>query len=166
MLSWRLADFLEQAATVKSFWTEAGSHANRRGKYFVQQATDLSGALPEADAWQACEPLEVEIVAFVHRVAGGGDGAFIYEAAGNFAFLAEAVMECMRQARELQDTLESLAEGSRALGRFPAGGPGPPVAGSLQARAVGPALPGASLAEAACAGPLPRAVLPSVCRGS
>ena len=60
-------------------------------------------------------------------------------------------------------SLESLAEGSRALGRFPAGGPGPPVAGSLQARAVGPALPGASLAEA---GPLPSAVLPSVCRGS
>ena len=26
MLSWRLADFLEQAATVKSFWIEAGSH--------------------------------------------------------------------------------------------------------------------------------------------
>ena len=114
MLSWRLPDFLEQAATVKSFWTEAGSHANRRGKYFVQQATDLSGALPEADAWQACEPLEVEIVAFVHRVAGGGDVVFTHEAAGNFAILAEAAEDCMRRARELQNFLQALMAESRA----------------------------------------------------
>ena len=101
MLSWRLVDFLEQAETVKSFWTEAGSHANRKGKDFVQQAADLSGALPEADAWQVCWPLEAEIIAFVHRVAGGGDGVFTHEAEGNFVLLAEAVEVYMRQAREL-----------------------------------------------------------------
>ncbi len=100
MFSWRLADFSEQAATVKSL-----SHANRRGKDFVQEATDLSGVLPEADAWQVCEPLQVEIVAFVHRVAGGSDGVFIHEAAGNFSLLAEAVEDCMRRARELQNYL-------------------------------------------------------------
>ena len=114
MLSWRLADFLEQAATVKSFWTEAGSHANRKGKDFVQQAADLSGALPEAEAWQVCEPLEREIIAFVHRVAGGGDGVFTHEAAGNFALLAEAVEDCMRRARELQISLQALSVESRA----------------------------------------------------
>ena len=165
-LRWCVADFLEQAARVKAFWADAGSGADARAQDFLQRASVLSSAQPHLCAWRVCEPLEADIFAFVHRVAGGGTGDFSHEAAGNFAFLAEAVEECTRQARELQDTLESLAEGSRALGRFPAGGPGPPVAGSLQARAVGPALPGASLAEAACAGPLPRAVLPSVCRGS
>ena len=60
MLSWRLVDFLEQAAAVKIFWTEAGSHANRKGKDFVQQAADLSGALLEADAWQVCEPWKLK----------------------------------------------------------------------------------------------------------
>ena len=99
-------------------------------------------------------------------MAGGGTGDFSHEAAGNFAFLAEAVEECMRQARELLGSLESLVEESRASGGLPMRGPGPPVAGSLQARAVGLALPGASLAEVAFAGPLPRAVQPSVCRGN
>ncbi len=113
MLSWRLADFFEQAATVKSFWVEAGSYANRRGNDFVQQATELSGVLPEADAWQVCEPLEVEIVAFVHRVAGGGDGVFTHEAAGNSALLAEAVEDCMRRARELQNSVQALLAESR-----------------------------------------------------
>ena len=106
------------------------------------------------------------LLAFVHRVAGGGSGDFSHEAAGNFAFLAEAVEERMRQAREFLGTLESLVEESRALGGPPAGDPSPPVAGSLQARAVGLALPGASLAEVALAGPLPNAVQPSVCRGN
>ena len=80
----------------------------------MQQATELSGALPEADACQVCEPLEVEIVAFVHRAAGGGDGAFTHEAAGNFVLLAEAVEECMRRARELLNSLEALMAESRA----------------------------------------------------
>ena len=114
MLSWRLADFLEQAARVKGFWIEAGSHADSGGKDFLQQAADLGGELFEADAWQACEPLEHEIVAFVHRVAGGGDGVFTHEAAGNFALLAEAVEDCMRRARELQNSQEALMAESRS----------------------------------------------------
>ena len=72
----------------------------------------------------------------------------------------------MRQAREFLGTLESLVKESRSLGGPPAGGPRPPVAGSLQARAVGRALPGASLAKVAFAGPLPSAVQPSACRGN
>ena len=112
-----------------------------------------------------CEPQEAGIFAFVHRVAGGGSSDFSHEAAGNFVLLAEAVEECRRQAWEF-DTLESLAEGSLALGRFPAGGPGPPVAGLPQVRAVGRSLPGVSFAEAACAGPLPSAVQPHACRGN
>ena len=114
MLSWRLADFLKQAATVKSFWVEAGSHAKRKGKDFVQQAIELSGVLLEVDSWRVCELLEVEIVTFVRRVAGGGDGVFTHEAAGNFVLLAEAVEDCMRRARELQNSLEALMAESRA----------------------------------------------------
>ena len=114
MLSWRLVDFLEQAATVKSFWVAAGSHADGWGTDFVQRAAELSGALPEADAWQVCEPLDAEIIAFVHRVAGGGDGVFAHEAEGNFVLLAEAVEECMRQARALLNSLEALMAESRS----------------------------------------------------
>ena len=165
-LRWRLADFLEQAARVLAFWIEAGCEADARAQDFVTRASVISSAQPHLCAWRVCEPLDADIFAFVHRVAGGGSGDFSHEAAGNFAFLAEAVEECMRQAREFEDTFESLAEGSRALGRFPAGGPGPPVAGSLQARAVGRALLGASPADSACAGPVPSAVIPSVCRGN
>ena len=165
-LSWQLADFLEQAAKVKSFWAAAGSQTDGMTKDFVQRAAELSHALPLAGVWQVCEPLEAEIIAFVHRVCGGGDGDFTHEAAGNFALLVVAVEECMRQAREFLGTLESLVKESRALGGPPVGGPGPPVAGSLQARAVGLVLPGAGLAEVAFAGPLPSAVQPSVCRGN
>ena len=151
---------------MKAFWVDAGCGADARAQDFVQRASVLSSAQPHLCAWRVCEPLEADILAFVHRVAGGGSGDFSHEAAGNFAFLAEAVEECMRQARELLGTLESLGEESRALRGLPAGGPGPPVAGSLQARAVGLALPGASLAEVAFVGPLPSAVQPSVCRGN
>ena len=165
-LRWRLADFLEQAGRVLAFWIDAGCEADARAQDFVVRASVVSSAQPHLCAWRVCEPLEAGIFAFVHRVAGGGSGDFSHEAAGNFVLLAEAVEECRRQAWEFQDTLESLAEGSLALGRSPAGGPGPPVAGLPQARAVGLSLPGVSFAEAACAGPLPSAVQPSACRGN
>ena len=71
--------------------------------------------------------MEADIHAFVHRVAGGGSGIFSHEAAGNFVLMVEAVEECMRQAREMQDTLEKLAEESLTLGR-PLARKGPPCA--------------------------------------
>ena len=55
MLSWRLTDFLGDAAKISVFWTDAGSHTGRRGKDFLHQAVELSGAMPEAEAWQVCE---------------------------------------------------------------------------------------------------------------
>ena len=72
--------------------------------------------------------MEADIYAFVHRVAGGGSGVFSHEAAGNFVLMVEAVEECMRQAREMQDTLEKLAEESLTLGRPLARRKGPPCA--------------------------------------
>ncbi len=80
--------------------------------------------------------------------------------------LAEAVEECRRQAWEMQDTVDSLAEGSLALGRPLARRPGPPVAGLPYAHAVGFSLPGVSSAVVACVGPLPKTVKPSACRGN
>ena len=108
-LSWQLADFLEQAAKVKSFWAAAGSQTDGMTKDFVQRAAELSHALPLAGVWRVCEPLEAEIIAFVHRVCGGGDGDFTHEAAGKFDLLVEAVEEYMRRAREMLDQLEALA---------------------------------------------------------
>ena len=99
-------------------------------------------------------------------MAGGGSGDFSHEAAGNFVLLAEAVEECRKQAWEMQDTLEKLAEESLALGRPPARRTGPSVAGLPQAQAGGFSLPGASSAMAAFAGPLPKAVKLSACRGN
>ena len=160
-LRWRLADFLEQAGRVLAFWIDASCEADARAEDFVVRASVVTSAQPHLCTWRVCEPLEAGIFAFIRRVAGGGNGDFSHEAAGSFV-LAEAVEECRRQAWEFQDTLESLAEGSLALGRSPAGGPGPPVAGLPQARAVGLSLPGVSFAEAACAGPLPSAVLRAV----
>ena len=66
----------------------------------------------------------------------------------------------------MQDTLEKLAEESLALGRPPARRTGPSVAGLPQAHAVGFSLSGVSSAVAACAGPLPKTVKPSACRGN
>jgi hypothetical protein len=165
-LRWRLADFLEQAGRVLAFWINASCEADSSAQDFVVRASVVSSAQPHLCAWRVCEPLEAGIFAFVHRVAGGGSGDFSHEAAGNFVLLAEAVEECRRQAWEMQDTLESLAEGSGALGRPPARRPGPPVAGLPQAHAVGFSLPGVSSAVAACAGPLPKTVKPSACRGN
>jgi hypothetical protein len=106
-LSCRLAGFLEEASRVKGFWEEASGEANLRSQDFVQQAIELSRGLPHAEAWQVCEPLEVEIAAFVQRVTAGGYRGFHAEAAGNFLLLAEAVGDHMLQAVGLQDSLRS-----------------------------------------------------------
>ena len=76
------------------------------------------------------------------------------------------VEECRRQAWELQDTLESLAEQSLALGRPPARRPCPPGAGLPQAHTVGFSVPGVSSAVAACAEPVLKTVKPSACLGN
>ena len=81
--------------------------ANPRSKYFVQQAIELSRGLPQAEAWRACEPLEVAIAAFVQRVTVGGYRGFHAEAAGNLLLLAEVVGDHMLQAVGLQDSLRS-----------------------------------------------------------
>ena len=102
-----MAGFLEEASRVKGFWEEASGEANLRSQDFVQQAIELSRGLPHAEAWQACEPLDVEIAAFVQRVTAGGYRGFHAEAAGNFLLLAEAVGDHMLQAVGLQDSLRS-----------------------------------------------------------
>jgi hypothetical protein len=165
-LRWRLADFLEQAGRVLAFWMNASCEADASAQDFVVRASAVSSSQPHLCAWRVCEPLEAGIYAFVHRVAGGGSGDFSHEAAGNFVLLAEAVEECRRQAWEMQDTLEKLAEESLALGRPPARRTGPPVAGVPQAHAGGFSWAGASSAMAACAGPLPKTVKLSACRGN
>ena len=93
---------------MKAFWKAVGSEADGHAQDFVQRASELSLAQPHVDAWQICDPMEADVIAFVHRAAGGGDGVFSHETAGNFAVLAEAVEVCMRQAREMQCTLEAL----------------------------------------------------------
>jgi hypothetical protein len=127
-LRWRLKDFLEQAGRVLIFWASAVSQADSSVQDFVACASALSSASPHRCVWEVCEPLEADIYAFVHRVAGGGSGIFSQEAAGNFVLMVEAVEECMRQAREMQDTLEKLAEESLTLGRPLARRKGPPCA--------------------------------------
>ena len=72
--------------------------------------------------------MEADIYAFVHRVAGRGSGDFSCEAAGNFVLLVEAVEECRRQAREMQEALEKVAAESLTLGQPLARRKGPPCA--------------------------------------
>ena len=127
-LRWRLEDFLKQAGRVLTFWTSATYQADSSVQDFVACASALSSASPHWCAWKVCEPLEADIYAFVHRVAGGGSGDFSHEAAGNFVLMVEAVEECRRQAREMQDTLEKLAAESLTLGRPLARRNGPPCA--------------------------------------
>jgi hypothetical protein len=127
-LRWRLEDFLEQAGRVLTFWTQATLEADSSVQDFVECASALCSASPHWCAWKVCEPLEADIYAFVHRVAGGGSGDFSHEAAGNFVLLVEAVEECRRQAREMQDTLEKMAAESLTLGKPLAKRKGPPCA--------------------------------------
>ena len=109
--------------------------------------------------------MEADIYAFVHRVAGGGSGLFSHEAAGNFVLMVEAVEECMRQAREMQDTLEKWAEESLTLGRPPARRKGPPSAAVYwQAQEEG--FTATEAWATASAEPLPAKVRPSPCRGN
>ena len=127
-LRWRLEDFLEQAGRVHTFWTEATLEADSSVQDFVERASALGAASPHWCAWKVCEPLEADIYAFVHRVAGGGSGDYSHEAAGNFVLLVEAVEECRRQAREMQDALERLAAECLTVGQPLAKRKGPPCA--------------------------------------
>ena len=102
----RLSEFLEDAATIKGFWEEATSLANHEGEDFVQQAIGLGRGLPEWEAWEACEPLECEIMDFVDRVYARSV-AFRLEVSGNFKLLAETVGDQILQVREWQQSLLS-----------------------------------------------------------
>ena len=70
-LRWRLEDFLEQAGQVLTFWTNAICQADSSVQDFVACACALGSANPHSCAWRICEPLEADIYAFVHWVAGG-----------------------------------------------------------------------------------------------
>ncbi len=125
-LRWRLKDFLRQAGQVRTFWVKAVGEADPSAQDFMACATALSAASPNQYVGEVCDHLEADIRAFVCRVAGGGSGFFGHEAAGNFVLMVEAVEDCMRQARRMQDTLEKLAEeGLAAWGRPPARRVGP-----------------------------------------
>jgi hypothetical protein len=123
VLSRRLADFLELAAEVKTWWTGALSQADMEAQDFVQRAAELCRAQPLVDQWQIGDSLVEEIEAFVQRAVGGGTGDISHEAAGNFGLLSEAVDECMRQAREMAATLGDLTAESHALGEVVASQP-------------------------------------------
>ena len=116
VLSRRLANFLELAAEVKTWWTGAVSQADKEAQDFVQRAAELCRAQPLVDQWQIGDSLVEEIEAFVQRAVGGGTGDVSHEAAGNFGLLIGAVDECMRQAREMAVTLGELAADSHAQG--------------------------------------------------
>ena len=166
-MRWRLADFLEQAGRGLEFGISASCEAVSSAQDFVMRASVVSSAQPHLCAWRVCEPLEAGIYAFVHRVAGGGSGDFSHEAAGNFVLLAEAVEECRKQAWEMQEALEKLAAESLALGRPPASRMGPPSASAyMKALEGGLSMTGASSAMATFAGPLPKTVKLSACRGN
>ena len=125
-LRWRLKDFLEQARQVRTFWAGVADEADPSVQDFLTRATAFSSASPHCQVWEVCDPLEADILAFVHRVCGGGNGDFSREAAGNFVLIVEAVEEYMRRARECQGTLEKLAEECQAMmGRPPARRRGP-----------------------------------------
>ena len=160
-LKWRLADFLEQAGRLRAFWLSATGEANACAQDFVVRAAVASAANPHLSAWRVCGILEDSIWAFVYRVAGGGCGVFTHEAAGNFVLLAEAVEECMKQAREMQESVGALeAENLAAGAALP---PGPPCARTYMkaleeglsakeawARASVTPSPGCSLLPSAC----------------
>ena len=164
-LRWRLKDFLEQARQVRTFWASAVSEADGSAQDFMACASALSSAHPHRYVWEVCDPLEADIHAFVHRVAGGGSGIFSHEAAGNFVLVVEAVEECMRKVREMQDTLEKWAEESLALGKPPARRKGPPCA-DVYWKAQEEGYTAAEAWAMASAEPLPAKVRPSPCRGS
>ena len=127
-LRWRLKDFLKTARQVRTFWASAVTEADGSAQDFVACASALSSAHPHRYVWEVCDLLEADIHAFVHRVCGGGSGIFSHEAAGNFVLVVEAVEECMRQAREMQDIHDKLAAESITLGRTLARRKGPPCA--------------------------------------
>ena len=123
VLSRRLANFLELAAEVKTWWTGAVSQADKEAQDFVQRAAELCRAQPQVDQWQIGDSLVEEIEAFVQRAVGGGTGDISNEAAGNVGLLIGAVDECMRQAREMAVTLGELAADSHAQGEVVASQP-------------------------------------------
>ena len=164
-LRWRLKDFLEQARRVRTFWASAVSEADLSAQDFMACASALSSANPHQYVWEVCDPLEADIHAFVHRVAGGGSGIFSHEAAGNFVLMVEAVEECRRQAREMQDTLEKLAAESLTLGRPLARRNGPPCA-DVYRKALDEGFSATEALAMASAAPLPVKVRPYSCRGN
>ena len=109
-LDCRLADFVEEATLVQSFWVEASFAAIRGGEDFAQRAIVLGKGSPDAELWQRFEPLEQAIAAFVQRVAVGGYGAFSTEVAGNLVSLATVVGSHIRQARLWQESLQSVRD--------------------------------------------------------
>jgi len=127
-LRWRLEDFLEQAGRLSTCWSEVTLEADMGAQDFVERAIALGIGNPEWCAWKVCEPLEDDIYTFVHRAAGNGSRDFSCEAAGNFVLLVEAVEECRRHAREMQEALEKVAAESLTLGQPLARRKGPPCA--------------------------------------
>jgi hypothetical protein len=164
-LRWRLKDFLEQARRVRTIWAGAASEADSSVQDFMACASALSSASPHRYVWEVCDPLEADIHAFVHRVADGGSDIFSHEAAGNVVLMVEAVEECMRQARELQGTLEKLAEEGLTLGRPLARRKGPPCA-DVYWTAQEEGFSATEAWEMASAEPLPAKVRPHSCRGN
>ena len=110
-LNWKLDEFLEEAAVAKGFWEGAKFQANQGGKDFVQQAIGVSRGLPEAEAWQACEPLEEAILAFVQRAAAGGYEGLNAEVAGNLGLLVTVVEDHMQQVHAWQESLQAAKAG-------------------------------------------------------
>ena len=106
----RLSQFLVDAAILKGSWEEAASQANHKGEDFVHRAIGLGRGLPEWEAWQACEPLEWEIMDFVGR-AYGRVGTSRLDVGGNFRLLAATVEEQILQVREWQQSLLTAAPG-------------------------------------------------------
>ena len=162
-LKWRLADFLEQAERLRAFWLSAIGEANACAQDFVVRASVASAANPHLSAWRVCEILEDSIWAFVNRVAGGGCGVFTHEAAGNFVLLAEAVEECMKQAREMQDSVAKLEAENLATGA--ALKPGPPCARTYM-KALGEGLSATEAWALARVTPSPGYFLLPACRGN
>jgi hypothetical protein len=164
-LRWRLKDFLKTARQVRTYWASAVFEADGSAQDFMACASALSAAHPHRSVWEVCDPLEAGIHAFVHRVCGGGSGIFSHEAAGNFVLVVEAVEECLREAREMQETLEKWAEESLALGRPPAGRKGPPRA-EVYWRAQEEGYTATEDWAMASAEPLPAKARHSPCRGN
>ncbi len=160
-LRWRLEEFLEQADMSLTFWTSATHRADSNVQDFLTCATALSHASPVLCAWRVCEPLEADIVAFVHRVCGGGSGVFSHEAAGNFGLLPEDGEEYRRQASELQDTFEKLAAENLTMGMPRAG----PSCASVHRKALADGFSPAKAMAMANAASVPTLASPFTCRG-